>query len=43
MKQLRELADSDMRLSVCKDDVSIHFSHATLFDDDLLTYTELFS
>ena len=29
IKQLREWADSDMCLSVCKDDVSIHFSHAT--------------
>ena len=44
IKQLREWTDSDMCLNVCKYDVSIHFPHATLFDDDLLTYeyTEFF-
>ena len=35
IKQLLEWADSDKGLNVCKDYVSIHFPHATLFDDDL--------
>ena len=35
IKQLREWTDSDMCLRVCKEDVSIHFSYATLFDHDL--------
>ena len=35
IKQLREWADSDMCLNVCKGEVSIQFPHATLFDDDL--------
>ena len=35
IKQLWEWTDSDMCLSVHKADVSIHFPHATLFNDNL--------
>ena len=35
IKQLREWTDADMCLSLRKDDVSIHFPNATLFDDNL--------